>query len=90
MLTHNDIFDGDYVRPEYITQIKNLAERHNSSFQWTYNEIGSDVREGIKYQFPEGYVIWFIPSDGKPQNVFVSTIKLKQRLLHMVYISEMK
>ena len=76
----NDLFDGDFVRPEYIGILKKIVEVKCSSYHWSFEHEENSIREGIRYRFDSGHVIWYIPSEHKKQQLFVSTEKLKQFL----------
>ena len=72
MLSIDDIFYGNEIRPIYIQQVKQLLDRENLRFEWRYFvEYGSD-REGIRYDFEDGYVDWLIPSKIDDQHLYVS------------------
>ena len=86
MLSIDDIFDGNEIRQDYIPQVKLLLERENLRFEWRYFvEYGSD-REGIRYDFEDGYVDWLIPSKIDDQHLYVSSQAMQAQVVQWLNV----
>ena len=72
MLSIDDIFDGNEIRPIYIQQVKQLLDRENLRFEWQFFTEYQTDREGIRYHFEDGYVDWLIPSKIDNQKLYAS------------------
>lgn len=72
MLSIDDIFEGNEIRPIYIQQVKQLLDRENTRFEWQFFTEYQTDREGIRYHFEDGYVDWLIPSKIDNQKLYAS------------------
>ena len=81
MLSIHDVFEGDQVRSEYVSAVKQYAEMYCHHFQWVIIERNGTTREGIRYQIADHFIDWYIPTDKLGIEAFVEDNKLKRVLL---------
>jgi hypothetical protein len=77
----DDVFSDLEVKQEYVSHIKLIIERENLSFQWRFFVEYEGEREGIRYQFEEGYIDWLIPNQLDNQHLYVSNEQMQYRVI---------
>jgi hypothetical protein len=81
MLSIDDIFNDLEIKQEYIAQVKLILERENLTFAWRFYVEYEGEREGIRYEFEEGYIDWLIPTQVENQHLYVSGEQMQHRVV---------
>jgi hypothetical protein len=75
-----NIFDGDEVKTEHITNLIRLIETKTDEWHWAHFGWFETDREGIIYTINNKEIYWVVSTQGQEQKLIVHDVKLKDYL----------
>jgi hypothetical protein len=72
-----NIFDGDEVKTEHITNLIRLIETQTDEWHWAHFGWFETDREGIIYTINNKEIYWVVSTQGQEQKLIVHDVKLK-------------
>jgi hypothetical protein len=75
-----NIFDGDEVKAEHITNLIRLIETQTDEWHWAHFGWFETDREGIIYTINSKEIYWVVSTKSEEQKLIVHDVKLKDYL----------
>jgi hypothetical protein len=79
-IVRENIFDGDEVKTEHITNLIRLIETQTDEWHWAHFGWFETDREGIIYTINNKEIYWVVSTQGQEQKLIVHDVKLKDYL----------
>ena len=79
-IVRENIFDGDEVKAEHITNLIRLIETQTDEWHWAHFGWFETDREGIIYTINSKEIYWVVSTKSEEQKLIVHDVKLKDYL----------